>query len=281
MARKNILVTKENGEQEVFDPGKLIFSLQRSGASDKVINEVVATVRRDLKSGMSTTAIYRKAFSLLRRLQKPVAARYSLKRAVLDLGPSGFPFEDFVGEIFKTRGYTVQTGITMQGSCVEHEVDLLAYNEHRFIIGEVKFHNQLGIKSDLKVALYVEARLRDLEKYRAERGERAIDECLLITNTKFTKSAVAYANCKGLKVISWTYPRYGNLQDLVEEAKVHPLTCLTTLSRQEKSMLMEKGVVLCKTIEENRKALTDAGIRGPKLERVLEEGRMLCQPDFL
>lgn len=280
MAKRNILVTKENGEQEVFDPGKLIHSLQRAGAKDKVIDEVVAEVRRDLRSGMGTSAIYKKAFALLRRKERHVAARYSLKRAVLDLGPSGFPFEDFIGEIFRTKGYTVQTSLTMQGSCVEHEVDLLAYNDQKFIVGEAKFHNQLGIKSDLKVALYVEARLEDLQKYRAERGERKIDECILITNTKFTKSAVAYANCRGLKIISWTYPRYGNLQDLIEESGVHPLTVLTTLSKQEKIALMEKGVVLCKSIEENRKAFLDSGIKGERLERVLEEGRQLCQSRF-
>lgn len=280
MTKKRILITKASGDQELFDPGKLIFSLQRSGAKDKVISEVVSAVSREIRSGMPTSEIYKKAFALLRRIEKPVAARYSLKRAVLELGPSGFPFEEFVGEIFKAKGFTVQTGVMAQGSCVEHEVDLIAYNEHKFIIGEAKFHNDLGIKSDLKVALYVESRLQDLQKYRAERGERKIDECWLITNTKFTKSAVSYANCKGLKVVSWTYPRYGNLQDLIEEAKVHPLTCLTSLSRQEKAMLMEKGVVLCKSIEENKKTLSEAGIIGAKLERVLEEGRNLCQPNF-
>lgn len=276
MAKRNILVVKENGEQEIFDPGKLIFSLQRSGASDRIIDEVVSRVRQSLRSGMGTKEIYQKAFSLLKQLEKPVAARYSLKRAVLSLGPSGFPFEDFVGEIFKAKGFTVQTGIVMQGSCVEHEVDLLAYNDRKFILGEAKFHNQLGIKSDLKVALYVESRLEDLQKYRAERGERSIDEFWLITNTKFTKSAISYANCRGLKVVSWAYPRYGNLQDLIEESKIHPLTCLTTLSNQEKAAIMERGVVLCKSIEENRKVLTEAGIKGPKLEKVLEEGRQLC-----
>jgi len=277
-SKRTILVTKENGEQEVFDPGKLINSLQRAGASPGAIDATVAEVRSGLRSGMSTSEIYRTAFSLLRRQEKPVAARYSLKRAVLELGPSGFPFEDFIGEIFKAKGFAVKTGVTMQGSCVEHEVDLVAENDSRFIIGEAKFHNDLGVKSDLKVALYVEARLEDLQKYRAERGERKIDECWLITNTKFTRSAIQYANCRGnLRVISWTYPRYGNLHDLIEETKIHPITALTSLSRAEKTALMERGVVLCKSIEENRAALSASGIKGPKLERMLEEGKRLCQ----
>ncbi len=280
MVKKKLLVTKANGEQELFDVSKLISSLQKAGAKDAVIDEVVAHIRKEMRSGMSTSLIYQRAFSLLRKIERSAAARYSLKRAVLELGPSGFPFEDFIGEIFRTKGYTVATGVTMQGSCVEHEVDLLAYNDKKFIIGEVKFHNELGIKSDLKVALYVQSRLEDLQKYRSQRGERSIDECWLITNTKFTKSAVAYANCRGLKILSWTHPRYGNLQDLVEEAKIHPLTVLTTLSKGEKNAIMERGVVLCRSMEENRKVFLDAGITGAKLDRVLEEGRQVCQPTF-
>lgn len=278
MVKKNIFVIKANGDKEVFDPGKLTYSLQRSGASEKVIKDVMAHMRSEIKSNMTTHEIFQKAFSYLRRFEKPIAARYSLKRAVLELGPSGFPFEDFVGEIFRTKGFEVETGVSMHGSCVIHEVDLFAHNEQKVVIGEVKFHNQLGIKSDLKVALYVEARLQDLQKYRAERGERKIDECWLVTNTKFTKSAVTYANCKALKVISWTYPRFGNLQDLIEESKLHPLTCLTTLSKQEKKNILERGVVLCKSMEENRKVFSEAGIVGTKLEKVLEEGRNLCSP---
>jgi hypothetical protein len=203
--------------------------------------------------------------------------RYSLKRAVMELGPSGFPFEDFIGEIFKAKGFKVETGVMLQGSCVEHEVDLVAENDQKSILGEVKFHNQLGIKSDVKVALYVNSRIEDIKKYRAERGGRPIDEGWLITNTKFTKQAVQYANCKGLKVLSWTYPRFGNLQDLIEQTGIHPITCLTTLSKQEKLNLLTSGVVLCKTIDENREAMQKLGMSDTKMNKVLEEGKVLCQ----
>ncbi len=277
---KKILVTKANGEQEPFDPAKLVQSLQRSGASPKQTNEILRRVRRELWSGITTHDIYKYSFALLRKLASPIAARYSLKRAVLELGPSGFPFERFVGEIFKAKGFTVETGKMLHGSCVEHEVDLIAENKDKFIVGDVKFHNELGLKSDLKVALYVKARVDDLKKWRSERGERHIDEGWLITNTKFTKAAVSYANCSGLKIASWTYPRYGNLQDLIEEASIHPITCLTSLSRQEKSRLIEAGVVLCKTLEESKILLGKMGIRGLRLEKVLAEGKQLCQSRY-
>lgn len=274
---KPILVKKENGELEAFDPSKLVHSLQRSGANAKSVNEILKEVRGGLKQGMMTKDIYKFAYERLRQLEKPAAMRYSLKRAVLDLGPSGFPFEDFVAEIFRAKGFTAETGVMMQGSCVEHEVDLVAYNTKKYLVGEVKFHNQLGMKSDLKVALYVDSRVTDLQKFRVERGERKIDEGWLITNTKFTKAAVQYANCRGLKVLSWTYPRYGNLQDLIEETRIHPITALPSLSRQERNQLLEKKIVLCKSIHENEEALKSIGVSGAKLARVLEEGRMLCE----
>ena len=278
--QKPLLVRKENGELERFDASKLVYSLHRSGASDKAVNQVVRVIKGELRQGMATTEIYKHAFDHLKKFEKPAALRYSLKRAVLDLGPSGYPFEDFIGEIFKAKGFKVETGVIMQGSCVEHEIDLIAYNEKKYLIGEVKFHNELGIKSDLKVALYVHSRVEDIKKYRAERGEKGIDEGWLICNTKFSKAAVQYANCKGIKVLSWTYPRFGNLQDLIEETKIHPITALTSLTRQDKTQLLANKIVLCKTIGENLDAYKKIGVTGSKLNRVLEESRILCQNSF-
>lgn len=278
MAGRQVLITKEGGEQEAFESDKLVQSLLRAGVTPKTAKTISVDIRKTIRPGATTSDIYRKAFGNLRKLERHAAARYSLRRALQDLGPSGFPFEDFVGEIFRAKGFTVETGIMLQGSCVEHEVDLVAHNNRTYLVGEVKFHNEPGLRSDLKVALYVASRVEDLRKFRHERGERPIDEGWLITNTKFTKSAITYANCRGLKIVGWTYPRVGNLQDLIEETRLHPITCLTTLSRPEKDILIGQGVVLCRSIEENQVAFMKAGIKGDKLKRVLEEGRQLCLP---
>src|SRR3989344_5524093 len=261
----SVLITKADGEREPFDEHKLKESLERSRAPREVIENVVKKVTASIRDGMTTEEIYKHAFSLLATGAVPVAARYSMKRAVLELGPSGFPFEDFVGEIFKAKGFKVQTGVVMQGLCVEHEVDLSAFNEKKELIGEVKFHNELGLKSDLKVALYVQARIEDLQAFRQKSGRRPITEGWLITNTKFTKSAISYAACKGIKMISWTYPKTGNLHDLIEETQVHPVTCLTTLTRHEKLALLESGIVLCKSVPESALKLKNVGITGERI----------------
>ena len=275
---QKILIRKAGGDLEPFDPGKLIQSLQKAGAKEPDILKIVAEVEGKIREGMTTQDIYKYAFALLRKLARPVAARYSLKRAVMDLGPSGCPFEDFVAEIFRAKGYTAKTRQQVKGACVTHEVDLFAENKDRLIIGEAKFHNQLGTKSDLKVALYVGARIEDIRKKTAATGDRRTVEGWLITNTKFTRSAVDYANCVNLNLISWSYPRYGNLHDLIQETQVHPLTALTSLTRLEKNTLMEKGVVLCRSIEDNRRQLELLGIPPKRIATILAEGGEVCQP---
>ncbi|MEK7117523.1 MAG: ATP cone domain-containing protein, partial [Patescibacteria group bacterium] len=217
-----IEIIKANGEREAFDLQKLRNSLIRARATTSVADRIAEHIEQELKDGMTTRDIYRHAFEILERELKPVALRYSLRKAVMDLGPSGFPFEKFVAEIFKAKGFQTQTDVVMPGRCVSHEVDVVAWNENKLIIVEAKFHNMLGVKSDLKVALYVKARFDDLANTVFNYGkERKIDECWLVTNTKFSEQAITYAECKNMKLVGWNYPQKGNLQDLIEDAGLH------------------------------------------------------------
>jgi hypothetical protein len=275
---KQVLITKQDGTKEPFEVDKLRHSLARSGATEEEIKGVIDYVEKELKSGMSTSEIYKHAFSYLEHEKKPVAARYSMKRAVLALGPSGYPFEKFIAEIFRAKGYSVKVDTIVQGACVEHEVDIIAEKDlpdgkagGQKIGAEVKFHNRLGIRSDLKVALYVHARFEDIRG-----GNNQINEDWLITNTKFTKNAIKYAECIGLKMVSWNYPKDGDLQSLIEETGVQPITALTTLSSAEKKRLMEQKVVLCKNIENNEKILHSLGLDKQKIENIMAESQALC-----
>lgn len=268
---KQVLITKQDGTKEPFEVEKLRMSLERAGASKEEINEVVNYVEKDLKEGMSTSEIYKHAFSYLEHEEKPLAARYSLKRAIMELGPSGYPFENFIAEIFRAKGYEVKVGTIVQGACVEHEVDILSEKGEQKIGAEVKFHNRLGIRSDLKVALYVHSRFEDIRA-----GKTEINEDWLITNTKFTKNAIKYAECVGLKLISWNYPKGADLHGLIEETGVQPVTALTTLSGAEKNRLLEQKVVLCKNIENNEEILHSLGLSKQKIENVMAESQALC-----
>ncbi len=246
-----ITVVKASGRHESFDPEKLRFSLLNSGASEEATEEVLAHLVPTLHSGMTTGEIYRHAFEILARINRPVARSYSLRRAVMDLGPSGFPFEDFVAEVLRAQGYECVTRQTVLGGCVPHEMDVVAYNDKKLIMIEAKFHNELGTKSDLKVVLYIKARFDDLKENVFSYGgkDRKITDAWLVTNTKFSSTAIHYGVCKDMTLIGWNYPEKGNLQDMIESEKLHPVTCLTTLSSDEKKKLLTAGVVLCSGIK--------------------------------
>src|SRR3989338_6986198 len=199
---KQILIIKQDETKEIFDASKLYNSLEHSGAGKGEIEEVIRHIEKELKDGMTTSEIYRHAFKILGQFEKPVAARYSMKSALLAFGPSGYPFEDFIAEIFRAKGYNVKIGEIIQGACVKHEVDIIAQKDGKKIGAEIKFHNELRNRSDIKVALYVHSRFEDIKKTKREDGGISIDEDWIITNTKFASDAIKYGNCIGMKVIA-------------------------------------------------------------------------------
>jgi hypothetical protein len=251
--------------------------LRRAKASEKIIETIVEKIEGELFEGMTTGDIYRDAYEMLERAEKPIAARYSLRRALADLGPTGFPFEFFVGEIFKSKGYQVKTGEMVQGRCSEHEVDMIAENDTELITMEIKFHNSIKIKSDMKVALYVKARFDDIMQGQSNTTKK--QEGWLLTNTKFTRNVLRYAECTGLKIVSWSYPENGGLQTMIEEAGLHPLTCLSTLPTHEKTLLINDGVVLCRDVKKNTHLLEKHGLSIETISLIQEEAESVCKPE--
>ena len=269
-----ILITKADGTQEEFAREKLIHSLRKAGAEGGTLDAIVTHIEAELKPLISTSEIYRHAFDLLRKEPKGVAARYSLKRAILELGPSGFPFEAYLAELFRAQGKEAVIDQIVKGVCVEHEVDVIFTDGKTKTYVEAKFHNAAGFKTDLKVVLYVKARIDDIQLARKE--ERVAG--MIVTNTKFTTRAVAYASCEGLALIGWDYPVTGNLHDIIGETGLYPTTALTSLTRSEKNLLLAEKLVLCKSLPEQAQQMARAGIRPSKFGKIFAEVGALCGP---
>jgi len=277
MSARIIEVIKADGTREQFDLPKLSGSLRNSGAAREVADSVAEHVERELVSGMTTDDIYRHAFSVLRAREKKAAVQYSLRRSLLALGPTGFPFERLIGEVYRRKGFSVQIDQIVRGKCVEHEMDIVAWNAEKLIMAEAKYHHELAYKSDLKVVLYVKARFDDLYSSSFRYGtERKLDEGWLITNTKFTEKAISYAECSGVRLLGWNYPEKMNLHDLIEATGVHPITCLTTLSDSQKQLLMDQGIVLCESVRDEKAKLRSLGFDERLIEQVEAESAMLC-----
>lgn len=271
------IVVKGDGTREQFNIQKLEQSLQRSGASTELYERIARQVERTIKDGMTTSEIYRSAFSLLRKEQGVFAARYSMRRALLDMGPTGFPFEDYFAELMRARGYEAQVRQQIQGKCTIHEVDVVLKKDDRIIGAELKFHNVHGFKTDLKTALYVRARFTDIETLAKERDEEpSVREAWLVTNTKFTVQAIEYAECAGVTLLGWSHPATNNLADIIEETKLYPITVLTEISRKEEAQLLARQVTLCRDIAKNPDVLREAGIPRRKHQDIVSESMQLC-----
>jgi len=268
------LIAKADGTTEYFKVEKLRRSLRRAGAAPDEVNRIVTQISKELYDGIKTQEIYRRAFTLLRTSELPVAARYSLRRALFGLGPSGFPFEKFLARLFATEGYKTETGIILEGRCAPHEIDVAAYKAEHSFVAEAKFHARPGIKTDLQVAMYSYARLQDLKEIRiCTDAICGIKEFWLITNTKFTSTAEKYAECSGITLLSWDYPRHNNLHDRIQKAKIYPITVLQSLTTSQIATLVNRDIIICKDIINNPSALRHIHLSERKLQQVVAEAK--------
>lgn len=253
-------------------------SLQRSGADSAVIESIVDDVESVLYDGISSKKIYDRAFALLRKKQLGIAARYKLKNAMMELGPTGYPFEYFIGQIFKLQGFNIEVGQVLQGHCVTHEVDVIATmgkNQH-FI--ECKYYQHTGKNANVQVPLYIRSRVDDLIRYRKD-----LPECAgytfhggVVTNTRFTSDAISFGECTGLSLLSWDYPKGNGLKEIIDREKIFPITVLTKLTIADKQILVEKGIVICSQLLEIPNVLEKIGLDKNRQQKVLEEVRFLC-----
>jgi hypothetical protein len=274
--KNKIVVTKASGATEPFSIKKLRNSLERTKVTSEEINSIIETLLPKLYQGISTKKIYSEAFRLLRNQSKPHAARYYLKRGIMELGPSGFPFENFVGELFKHQGYVVQVGRILQGKCVSHEIDVIGEKENQMILMECKYRNQPGITVDVKTPLYIQSRFEDVLANGLLKNKESMFAGWITTNVKFTSDALLYGNCKGLNMLSWDYPHNKALKDMIDNSGLYPLTCLTSLTRHEKQWLLAKNYVLVRDIYNNKNVLLQAGVKETRLKTVHDEAIKLC-----
>jgi hypothetical protein len=273
--RHGISIIKADGTVEEFDSDKLVISLRKSGAGEHTAERIARTITSALGGEVRSQDVYRRAFEMLRREARPAAARYALRRALLELGPSGHPFEDFIAQLFSAEGWKVEWRKVIQGKCVMHEVDVYATRKGpkgtETLAAELKYHNDAFYKTDVKTALYVKARLDDIWNCDPRTQKCPIDRGMLITNTKFTSQAVEYAMCAGVELLGWSFPEEGNLYDRIIAAGIYPVTTLTTLKRAEKKLLVNQGIVTSAMLANNRQALRAIGVTAERIGGILSE----------
>lgn len=272
-----LYIRKTSGEKQRFDLHKFRRSLFKAGATEKNIQSIVRQIQKE--KPRSTNRIHEITTELLQKQNPPVADRYNLKRGLMELGPDGYPFEQFVAHLFSKLGYQTKTNRVIPGACVDHEVDVIAHkNNHHYMI-ECKFHNRVGMKSNVKVTLYVQARFEDIrdawEKKESRQDE--IHEVWVVTNTQFTSEAIKYGECKNIKLLGWGYPAQGSLAELIEKHSLFPITTLTSLSKYQKRTLIKNGLVLCKDARSHKKTLEKLRFKPNEIKKIIAEAEAVCK----
>ena len=271
-----IRVIKGNGEKALFDREKLKQALASSGAGTDEQEKIAAVVESRIFDGIPTKRIYQMAFDLLKRESRKIAGRYRLKNAIMEMGPTGFPFEVFVGKIFETMGYEVETGVIVQGKCVQHEADVIARKPGEMMMLECKFHMDTSTKSGVQVPLYIQSRYLDVKSaWEKQYGKELHYSGGVVTNTRFSDDAIQYGNCAGLVLISWDYPSDTGLKYWIDKTGLQPVTSLISLTKKDKQFLLNKEIVLCSQLEENKELLKEMGISDFQVRKILNEAANL------
>lgn len=262
-------ILKASGNIEPFSEEKLRVSIKRAGVSPQLQDKVLSHVKSKLYENIPSQEVYRHINEFLENEPYIGRMRYKLKHALMELGPTGYPFEDLVTEIMKIKGYKTQTRTVLMGKCVSHEIDVIAEKNDEKLMIEAKFHNAPGIHTDVHVSLYTKARFDDLaEKYHFTKP-------WLFTNTKITPDALSYALCVGMKVTGWNYPQDEGIRDIVEQNHLYPITLLLSLSENQKQTLLENHIVLANEILKNENCLDVLRLQPEKKGKIIEEAKQI------
>lgn len=246
----------------------------RSGADKKTIAQIIDIVRDELYQGISTKEIYNRAYALLKKSKSIYASKYKLKKAIYELGPTGFPFEKFIAQVLKYSGYDVEVGVILQGKCVSHEIDVIAKKKKQYIIAECKFHSDRSIKCNVKIPLYIHSRYRDIVANYINNDSP--NKGWVVTNTQFTKDAISYGNCSGLYLLSWNFPENNGLKDRIDRLGLYPVTVSSLLTNREKQFLLSRDIVLCRQLLRDTFYLDHLGISETRKTNILKEINLLC-----
>lgn len=273
-----INIIKSSGEKVKFSLDKLKTSLKSTGADNQTIKKIIDTVKGELYQGISTKEIYNRAFVLLKKKKSYLASKYKLKKAIYELGPTGFPFERFIGAILKYSGYKTEVDKTLQGQCVTHEIDVIAHKNNETTVIECKFHNEAGLNCNVKTPLYINSRYNDVKAHwnANSKNKSILTNGWVVTNTRFTQDAVQYGKCVNLYLLSWDSPKNNALKDRIDRLGLYPITVSTLLTNREKQFLLSRDVVLCRELIGDSFYLDHLGISEIRKDKILNEIKMLC-----
>ncbi len=262
-------ILKANGTSEKFQSDKVHKAIIKAGGSKSLANETIRKLKKQIHNNITSEKVLSIILSNL-RTHPEVAAKYDLKRAIMSMGPSGFPFEKYVAKILAEYGYITKINQNLQGKKVNQEIDVIAKNKYKYMI-ECKYHNHVGNYAGLKEAMYTYARFLDVKKH-------GFTCPWLITNTHISNDGIAYANGVKLKITSWKYPVRESLKELIEKKKLYPITIIRSINKETKEKLYAARLMLAKDLLKFsiKKLKEKTNISEATLKKIIEEAKLIC-----
>ncbi|MDD2696954.1 MAG: hypothetical protein PHE52_02245 [Candidatus Pacebacteria bacterium] len=273
---KDLYVINSLGEREPFSLKKIYVSCRNSGLDDYSARRIVEEIKEEIYPGITTFEISRMIDGALRKEFPRSAIKFSLKGAIRRLGPAGFTFEKYVGEIFSRNGYQVRLNQHLFGFCnCQYEIDFLARKNDLIYVGECKYHNLPGERIDLRIALANHARFLDISKSPFFRSKKL--KSILVTNTKFTSEAMKYSECVGVDMLGWKHPKKRGLEYLIEKQNLYPITILPSFKGYLTEIFAQKRKMLVLDLLESsaEKLSRKLGVKEKEIEKLVKEAEIL------
>ncbi len=263
-----MIVIKRNGEEERFNPSKVIRSLRNSGVSEGTIEKVLKNIKERNFSIISTEKLYSLIYKLVRKYENKYAATiYTLKKAILRLGPDGYSFEDFFAKILRHLGYEVKVRQIYESMCITHELDVVGKD---FFV-ECKYHNEGGTSTPIKDVMYSHARFLDLKHANKAKGYN-FQKLWIATNTRFSPECIDYGEYWKIKLISWKYKGKESLSYIIDKHKLYPITMMPSLSRRVFKILSDNNIILLKELcDLSDRKLLSMGLNQDDIRKVRED----------
>jgi hypothetical protein len=249
----------------------------RMGATRDVAELIAEEIEDRIYDGIETKKILQMIFKRLRKHKPVIRYQIDLRKALSLLNPAP-DFERFIQLLLGEHDYEVTPNQIVKGRCVEHEVDAIARKNGKTCIVEVKHHYKYHTPTSLDVSRISRAVFEDVtEGYERGLNNLKIDYALIVCNTKLSEHAKRYADCRGIRHIGWSSPPNHDLQTMIEEKKLYPITFLKGLNAKTRNKLAHNGVILLKQLtEKNPKELRrQTGISKEKIESIIDKARTI------
>jgi HJR/Mrr/RecB family endonuclease len=271
----SVSVTKADGSTQLFDKAKVVKTCLRIGANRRIAVQIADEVESLVYNGIPTHKVLQIALKLLREHKPTIRHFLDLKKG-LSVMNSKPEFEKFVQILLVHHGFEVGPSQVIKGKCIGHEVDAVAKKDGVTYFVEAKHHSNYHTPTGLDESRIARAVLEDVaEGFLLGKSTLEIDRAMIVTNTRYSEHAKRYGKCRNILQIGWSSPKELSLQNMIEEKKVYPISCIRGLSNQTRMKLVNSGVVLIKQLveEETSKLSEETDLSKEFLKRIIEKAK--------